>query len=251
MKRAVYVDGSNGISGDMFVGALLDLGENFAYLESELAKLNMSGFHIQAERLVYDNEMAIDFDVVLTDKHSMGNLNFYQIEEILLRSDLSDYVKETSRKVFKIAAEAGSAAHRTSLEKFLFHEKGALDSLADIVGTSICLDYLGINELYFGTIVDGSGSITLRNQKRLPVPVPAVRQIMKHYPLEFASSVIQGELVTPTGAALAAGLQSAKAIPSDYLIERTGRGKGKRAYNPRALLEIHQISYEEKSYERH
>ena len=148
-----------------------------------------------------------------------------------------------SSRLFKIAAEAGAAAHGTTIEDFYFHEKGALDSFADLVGVALCLESLGNPDVFFSSLYDGSGFISLRNGRKLPVPVPAVREIVKKYQLNLIQTPIEGELVTPTGATIVAGVRSAHPSPIEFQIIQTGIGNGKRHYNPDARLRIHKINY--------
>lgn len=243
MKEALWVDCRNGVSGDMMVGALLSLGADFAFLEAGLALLNLSGFHIEQQLVENNGEKATDFEVVLADKFSLGDLNLPQILQILTASSLSSYAKMVSSRLFQIAAEAGAAAHGTAIEDFYFHEKGALDSFADLVGVVLCLENLGKPDVYFSSLYDGSGFITLRNGRQLPVPVPAVREIVKKYQLDLIQTPIAGELVTPTGASIVVGVRSECPTPTEYQIVQTGLGNGKRQYNPDARLRIHKINY--------
>lgn len=243
MKEALWVDCRNGVSGDMMVGALLSLGADFEFLEAGLTQLNLTGFHIEQCIVEKNNELGTSFEVVLADTASVGDMTLTQILGVLEASSLSIYAKELASRIFQIAAEAGAAAHRTDLEGFYFHEKGALDSFADIVGLALCLENLGQPEVFFCQLTDGSGFITIRSGRRIPVPVPAVRKIVERYQLELIETPIEGELVTPTGAAIVVGSRSENPVPQEYQIIKTGIGIGTRAYNPDASLRIHRISY--------
>lgn len=243
MTEALWVDCQNGVSGDMLVGALLSLGADFAFLEEGLASLNLTGFQIEESQFEKNGELVTDYEVVLEDTVSLGDVSLPSILEILEQSSLRAETKELASRIFQIAAEAGAAAHGTDLEGFFFHEKGALDSFADIVGYALCLENLGHPPVFFSPLYDGSGFITLRNGRRLPVPVPAVRQIAKKYQLELLEKPIEGELVTPTGAAIVVGSRSKQAQPDNFQVLKTGIGNGTRAYNPDASLKIHRISY--------
>ncbi len=243
VAKALWVDCRNGVSGDMLVGALLNLGADFEFMKAGLAKLNLAGFEVVQSVVEKAAGLATDFDVILEDTMSLGNCNLEQILAVLEAADLSSYTKQLAARIFQIAAEAGAEAHRTPLSDFHFHEKGALDSFADIVGLALCLESLGQPEVFFSDLYDGCGFMTLRNGRRLPVPVPAVRKIVDRYQLTLIETTIEGELVTPTGAAIVVGAGSRQPMPKDYQIIKTGIGNGKRAYNPDASLYIYSISY--------
>lgn len=245
--RSLYIDCSNGISGDMFVGALLSLGANFEYLVKELRKLDIYGYHLEYNNSSKNNIVMTDFRVILHENVTVPPVNLMNVIDIIENSELLPEVKKISIKIFTIAAEAGAEAHRAkSIDEFYFHEKGALDSFADIVGAAICLADLEAKNIYVSTINDGHGFITY-SKGRLPVPVPAVKNIVKAYQLDLVSTDIVGELVTPTGAAIIAGLNAQKGMPEAHRIIKSGIGIGKRKYNPNALLYIHEI--ESKAYD--
>ena len=151
--------------------------------------------------------------------------------------------------MFKIAASAGAAAHGVSLEEFYFHESGAVDSIADIIGIAICLNDLilkyEINHIFISELIDGVGPIRLRNNKILPVPVPAVNEILNKYELPYSNSDLPGEFVTPTGASFAAAVYSPldNRLPENYTILKTGYGNGKRQSKSKSILAIDLIEW--------
>lgn len=239
--RAIYINASAGVSGDMMVGALLDLGADFNILQDGLSSLKLKGMTIAMTHLMKRNVQVCDYDVILENRTAQTDVNLSEVHQVIDQSAIDSQAKTLAKHIFTIAAEAGAKAHRVPLEEFHFHERGALDSFADIVGTAICLVNLGITQVYASSLTDGHGVIRY-SKGVLPVPVPAVRNIVEKYKIEIIQSDIEGELVTPTGAAIIAGIRTTAAKPDDYRIIKTGRGNGKRQYNPNAILEIHLIN---------
>ncbi|CDZ75730.1 hypothetical protein ING2D1G_1594 [Peptoniphilus sp. ING2-D1G] len=233
--KALYINCENGISGDMLVASLLDLSLDFSTFKNQLNKLNLSSFRIEKRNIHKNGKSICDYNVVLENSDNLKNINIFDILEIINKSELSDKVKSLSKKIFKIAAEAGSHAHKLDIKEFFFHEKGVADSFADIVGFAICVDLLEIEEVFFSKIYDGSGFIDIRG-KTLPLPVPAVKYLADKYKLNLIKTSIQGELVTPTGASIVVATKSKRKLPQNYKILKSGFGNGKRNYNPEAIL---------------
>lgn len=243
--ETLYIECLSGISGDMTVGALLDLGADREALINGLKSLNVDGFNIKITDIIKNNFKACDYDVIIKDDEDSKtffevNRNYFDICDIIESSSISNKAKEISKRIFKVKAEAGATVHDVPIENYYFHESGALDSLADIVGAAICIDNLKIGRVITSKIYDGHGFIKYR-KGMLPVPVPAVLHITNEYDLELISTEIEGEMVTPTGAAILAGITTGDKLPDDYRIKRVGIGNGKRSYDSDSLLRMYLI----------
>lgn len=238
--KTIFIDCTSGVSGDMLVGALLDLGADFETLSKGLSSLGLKGLKVESKYVDKHNKSVCDYNVIITNETSISSINLHGVLSVIDKSSLSNRIKDLSRRIFTIAAEAGAEAHGISIEQYFFHEKGALDSFADIVGACICIDALDIGKVYVSKLHDGYGFITYSKGK-LPVPVPAVKKIVEKYRLNLKSTSIEGELVTPTGASIIAAIKSSEPTPNDYKIVKTGFGNGKRKYNPDGFLRIYQI----------
>lgn len=225
MKKILYFDCLSGISGDMIIGALLDLGINKDDFLKELKKINIEGFSINIEKKKKKGIAGTDFDVILTDFLKDNKRNLFDIIKLIDDSKLDIKVKEMSKKIFKLIAEAESKIHNKPIEKIYFHEVGAIDSIIDIVGACICINMLEVNQILSSYIHVGTGLMDYRYGK-LPIPAPATLEILKGVPIY--STGVKSELVTPTGAAII------KVIAEDFVslprisIEKIGYGLGKR-----------------------
>ncbi|RVU55504.1 nickel insertion protein [Anaerosphaera multitolerans] len=245
--RGLYFQCDSGISGDMTVAALLDLGADQRILLEGLKSLNVKGFEVEIKKIQKNNMVVSDYNVVIgrgIEQNALKvNRNIYDIINIIDNSSLTYNAKNIAKNIFKIKAAAGAEAHKKSVEEYYFHEGGALDSIADIVATAICIDDLEVSEFIVGTVNDGYGNI-IYNGIVLPVPVPATSIIAKEHNLNLRQINIKGEMVTPTGAAILAGLKTRDRLPSDYIVIKTGYGNGKRDYKGGSILKIHLIEWE-------
>lgn len=240
--ETIYIECYSGISGDMTIGALLDLGADREVLINGIKSLNICGFKINISKIRKNHLEACDFDVVLEDEEESEdyfkvNRNYYDVCKIIDKSSISENAKNISKKIFKIKAETESEIHNIPLETFNFHESGAVDSLVDIVGTAICLDNLKISKVIVSEIHDGHGFIKCR-KGMIPVPVPAVAYIADKYRLKVISTNIEGEMVTPTGAAIVAGIRTGDKLPKGYKAKKIGLGTGKRIYDCEGVLRM-------------
>lgn len=223
MKRA-YFDCLSGISGDMCLGALLDLGLPRDALEARLGTLPLKGYHIDVRREKRMGIAARRF-VVLLDKEQKAARGLNEVVEIIEKGDFSGAVKEKSVEVFHHLAGAEGAVHGVPPEEVHFHELGAVDSIIDIVGTVYGIEALGISDIFVSKIPLGSG-FTKSSHGLLPVPAPATLKLLAGVPV--FDSGLSGELVTPTGAALVkAYAQSFGHLPPMEL-EGTGYGAGEK-----------------------
>ena len=204
MKKILYFDCFAGISGDMSIGALLDLGVDQRSFLSELDKLNIKGYHIEIKRGQKNGISGTDFNVVLehdhhhhdheedhhshshhhdhSHSHHHDHRNLHDISHIIEDSQLEDSIKELSKKIFGIVAEAEAKVHGKPIEEVHFHEVGAIDSIVDIVGTAICIHLLGVEEVYASPIQVGSGFVECAHGI-IPIPAPATMEILKGVPI--------------------------------------------------------------------
>lgn len=237
MERILYFDCYAGISGDMTVGALLDLGVDIMELRHELGKLGLRGWTIETGRGQRNGISGTRFNVILEPHEHAGHhhgaghstsqphRNLYDIEAIIDNSLLNDRVKADSKRIFGELARAEARVHGIPVEKVHFHEVGAVDSIIDIVGTAICLDLLGVDQLYASPLNLGGGMVQCAHGT-LPVPAPATVEILRGVPV--FSSGVKSELVTPTGAAIIKTMASDFIPLPPLIIEKTGYGMGSR-----------------------
>ena len=167
-----YFDTVGGIAGDMTMAAFVSAGVKFESLQSELGKLGIGGFELSARHVRRSAVDALHIDVVTTGGEHVHR-KMSDIAEILDRSALSPSVKERSRSIFRVIAEAEARVHGTTPDKVHFHEVGALDSIVDIVGCAICLDACGIEAVYSSPVRLGSGGFINTQHGRMPIPAPA------------------------------------------------------------------------------
>ena len=152
-----------------------------------------------------------------------------EIREILLSSSMTDRAKEIALSVFEILAAAEAKAHGVPVDQVHFHEVGAVDSIVDVAAAAVCLDNLDVTEVIVPKLCEGAGTVRCQHGI-LPVPVPAVANIVKQNHLNLQITNVEGELVTPTGAAIAAAVRTSDVLPDRFTIEKTGLGAGKRQY---------------------
>ena len=283
MNRQLYLECYSGISGDMTVAALLDLGADEQILRKALASLPVGGFEIAVTRKVKSGLDVCDFDVILDAEHENhdhdmeylhghdhqhthdhvhedGSVHthehhhhdhshehhhdhghhhehrgLHEILHIIEHADMTERAKETAVRIFQILAEAESKAHGVPADQVHFHEVGAVDSIVDILAVAICLDNLDITEVIVPFLCEGQGSIRCQHGI-IPVPVPAVVNIAQAHRLTLKPTGVQGELVTPTGAAIVAAVRTSDKLPQTCRIVKIGMGAGKREYEGTGIL---------------
>ena len=221
--KIAYADCFSGVSGDMLLGALIDAGLPLDHLQAELAALHLEEFSI---RCIKQQDHSISSTGITIDSESSQQTRTWKDIRILIeKSGLRKTIKEKSLKVFTCLAEAEAKVHDCQVEDVHFHELGGLDSIIDIVGTVIGLDYLGVDDLITSPLPMPRGWIRC-DHGMLPLPAPAVLEILQNVPV-YGSSIEQ-ELVTPTGAALVKSLSSEFGDFPTMKISRTGYGAGSR-----------------------
>ncbi|WP_169777387.1 nickel pincer cofactor biosynthesis protein LarC [Campylobacter mucosalis] len=220
----IYYDASAGISGDMNIAALLELGVNFDELKDELLKLNLADeYELELKKVVKNGISASKFDVKL--KTHTHERSFKQIKELIQSSNLSQNVKDRAISIFTTIAVAEAKIHNKQIDDIHFHEIGATDSIIDIVGACICYEILGIDEFVSSSIELGGGIVKCEHGE-LSVPVPAVCEILsgKNVSINRANY----EMTTPTGAGILATLCKDSAQRQNFNIKKIGYGAGSK-----------------------
>ena len=187
--------------------------------------------HAHGEAHVHDH----DYDHTHDGGHRHEHRGMAEIGAIIDAADMTDRAKEIARAVFAVIAEAEARAHGVSVDRVHFHEVGAVDSIADIVAIAAALDSLDVDDVVVSDLVEGTGTVRCQHGI-IPVPVPAVVNIAAAHGLPLRITDVRGELVTPTGAAVAAAVRTRDALPERFTIERVGMGAGKRAYETPGIL---------------
>ena len=274
MSKTLYLECYSGISGDMTVAALLDLGADREVLKESLKSLPVGGFRTEITRVKKSGLDACDFSVILEQdnhdhdmeylhgseksytghyehshevnhEHHHGHTHSHEhphehrgmkeITEIIQKSEMTVRAKKMAMRVFDILAQAESKAHGVPVEEVHFHEVGAVDSIVDILAVAICMDNLDISNVIVPVLYEGTGFIRCQHGQ-IPVPVPAVTHIAETHKLKLKITDIQGELVTPTGAAVVAAFRTSDRLPEDFTMLKTGIGAGKRQYRCPGIL---------------
>lgn len=230
--KIAYFDCFSGVSGDMTLGALISCGVQPDVLISELSKLKLSGWTLQMKSVQKCGIGAMSVTVELAEPPGHGR-HLPEIEGIISQSALSERVKSQSLHVFRRLAEAEANVHQTTPDKIHFHEVGAVDAIVDIVGSCIALEALGVDEVRSSPLPMGHGFIECAHGV-IPLPAPAVLELVKGFPVTYQD--VEGELVTPTGAALITTLARAIVGYEGFSILQTGYGAGKRDFPDRPNL---------------
>mgnify|MGYP001579008590 CR=1 FL=1 len=223
--KYIYLDASSGVSGDMCLGALLDLGVDPALFKERMAGLRLP-VEIAVRRVHRGGFAAVKVDVEIKG-HEHVERTFADVERIVLKSRLAPAIKDKALAVFKRLFEAEAKVHGRRFKEAHLHEAGADDALVDIVGTAFLLDELGIVDIYCSPLNVGSGWVKT-SHGRLPVPPPAVAELLKKAPVY--SAWVESELVTPTGAAIVAALANRFIKLPELVYEKIGRGAGTKEF---------------------
>lgn len=303
--QSLYLECNAGISGDMLVAALLDLGTERKVLDAALKSIPAKGFTYNISRVSKAGVDCCDFDVILDAEHENhdhdmaflhGNgeavvhshehhheheeeychehhheheeehchehhhdheeehchehehvhtphehhhhhehRGLKEVVEIIKATEMTEKARALALKIFDIIAEAEAKAHAVDKANVHFHEVGAIDSIVDIVAIAVCFDNLGVAEVIVPELCEGRGTVRCQHGV-LPVPVPATANIMQKYGLNVRLLPVQGEFVTPTGAASVAALMTSDELPEQFKITAIGLGAGKRAYERPSIL---------------
>lgn len=223
--KILYYDCFAGISGDMNLGAMIDLGVDSDYLIAELKKLNIEGFHLEIQKDIRRGISGTKATVVIENPENEKHRHLRHVEELVNQSTLSPEVKSLSLKIFDLIAVAEGRVHNISKERVHFHEVGALDSIADIVGAAICLDYLKVDKVMSSPIQLGGGMVKCAHGI-MPVPAPATALIVQNVPVK--TGLVQHEATTPTGAAILVATVDEFTDQIDFPIKKTAYGIGQR-----------------------
>lgn len=276
MGETLYLECNSGISGDMTVAALLDLGADREVLDRAISSLPQDGFQIEISRVKKAGLDCCDFAVKLDaahenhdhdmeylhgtgakehshNQHSHGHgevghshnhehgghthahRGLAEFLHILDTCDMTESARALAKKIVQILAEAEAKAHGVPQEEVHFHEVGAIDSIVDIVAAAVCMDNLQITEVIVPRLCEGSGTVRCQHGV-LSVPVPAVVNILERHRIPVEIMPIQGEFVTPTGAAIVAAVQTGNTLPAHMQIKKVGMGAGKREYERPSIL---------------
>lgn len=222
--RAVYFDCFAGVSGDMIIGAQLDLGVDLESLKQQLSSLRLDGYEVKSRRVERSGIAATKFDVEV-DQTAQPERTLADIRSIIVASSATDHVKDQAIRVFERLAEAEARVHGTTPNEVHFHEVGAVDSIIDIVGALIGFELLGVERFFCSPLRLGSGSVNSQHG-RLPIPAPATVELLRGVPV-YAGE-LEGEFVTPTGAAIVATLCEEFGPMPQMTVARVGYGAGSR-----------------------
>lgn len=308
---SLYLECNAGISGDMTVAALLDLGADEKLLRNVLNSIPVEGFFVEISRVKKAGIDCCDFCVVLDSAHENhdhdmeylhghehvhacsedvghghtyshsendehnhthsysektghGHTHLYsentehdqthshqeeahhhvhhhehrgmaEITKIIEQTQMTENARFLALKIFQILAKAEAKAHATDINQVHFHEVGAIDSIVDIIAVAVCIDNLGIKNVIVPKLCEGTGTVRCQHGI-LPIPVPATANIMETYHLAVEIMDVQGEFVTPTGAAIVAALRTSDQLPKQFVIKKIGLGAGKRTYERPSIL---------------
>ncbi len=221
--KIVYFDTIAGISGDMTLAAFVSAGVRVDELVTELSKLNLTGFEVEASHIERSGIVATKIDIIVSDPPRYRR-HLKDINLLIDGSSLSDNVKTTAKKIFYELAIAEAKVHNSTIEKIHFHEVGAVDSLVDIVGTAICLEKLGIEAVYSSPVKVGQGGFVKTQHGAMPIPTPATMEVLRGYPILLTD--ISFELTTPTGAAIIKALSRGTLALERLTVESIGYGAG-------------------------
>lgn len=199
-KRVIYFDCFSGISGDMILGSLVDLGVDIKLIRKELKKINLKGYKLTSHQVKRNGIMGTKVNVVIDPSIQKRNQarSFTDIKKLIVKSSLSENVKTDSIEIFRRIGTVEAKIHGTSLDKIHFHEIGAIDSIVDIVGGAICMSLLNIDIVFSSALNTGEGLINCEHGT-IPIPAPATLKLLEGIPCY--SSGTKNELTTPTGAA--------------------------------------------------
>ena len=253
--KALYFDCSSGISGNMTLGALLELLDDQTYLQKELDKLHVDGYHLEITKQVKNGITGTHVEVVLHEEehhnhheHHHAHRHLADIYKIIDDSDIDANSKELAKRIFLRVAKAESKVHNEPLDHVHFHEVGAIDSIVDIIGTAILITKINPDVIYSSVVNDGHGFITCAHGV-IPVPVPATSEIFAAGNVVFQQVDIDTEMVTPTGAAIIAELACSFGPMPAMKITKVGWGCGTKSFTIPNVLKVMMSECEDTSEE--
>jgi len=254
VERVLHYECFSGICGDMNLAAMIDLGVPEAYLKTELEKLGLEGWRISCapDAKMGVHGTRVDVEILpraVTERRGAGALRpsprgtaghehraYSDIKRLIGGSALDGSIKERALAMFSVLAEAEAKVHRVPLDEVAFHEVGAVDSIVDIVGAAICLEYLAPDRITSSTVELGGGFVKCQHGL-IPVPAPAVVEILKGVPVK--SGAVSAETTTPTGAAILAANVDEFTDDIRFRITRTAYGVGHRDFDIPNLLRVY------------
>ncbi|HEY2760297.1 MAG TPA: nickel pincer cofactor biosynthesis protein LarC [Pirellulales bacterium] len=223
--HAAYFDCSSGIAGDMTLAALVDAGAELAFVQAAIDSLGLPGVKIVAAETRRKGFRGLKIEIQYEPEHKHRHL--HHITEMIDASQLTPRAKDLAKRIFTRLGEAEAKVHGIEIRKVHFHEVGAVDSIADIVGTAIALDQLNIDHVIASPVPTGHGFIEIAHG-RCSIPAPATAELLRGIPL--AASQVEAELTTPTGAAILAALAAGFGPPPMMTVEAIGYGAGTRDF---------------------
>lgn len=286
MANCLYLECNAGISGDMLVAALLDLGADKSVLDDALKSIPVKGFDYEIKTVKKAGIACCDFNVILdaehenhdhdmaylhgegdvhehkhehhhhnhdeehvnehhhhnhNEEHMHGHQHHHEhrglkeVVEIINSAAMSETARKLALKIFDIIADAEAKAHAVVKDEVHFHEVGAVDSIIDVIAIAVCADNLKITDVIVPKLCEGSGTVRCQHGV-LPIPVPAVANILQAYGIGVEIMPVKGEFVTPTGVAAVAALQTSNQLPKEFIIKKIGLGAGKRTYERPSIL---------------
>ncbi|MBK5246220.1 MAG: LarC family nickel insertion protein, partial [Peptostreptococcaceae bacterium] len=209
-RNSIYFDCKTGVSGDMVLGALLDLGVSAETLKKGLLKLNIGDFDIkiiEEEKYGVKGTNVYIKELEPFHEHNHENNNseekhihrsYREIEKIIINSNFSEGIKTKAISIYKAIAQAESTVHETDIDNVHFHELGRNTAIFNIVGVAICLELLGAGNIYCSELHDGTGFVEC-SHGLIPIPVPAVKELLKNSGIKFVQEKENNEMVTPSG----------------------------------------------------
>ncbi len=255
----LYFECFSGVSGDMSVAALLDLGVDEKVLRDALATVPLDGYEIRIDRTEKCGISACSFDVIMHDHnhshehthnhehdhehehnhhdHTHHHRNIDDILHIIESSGLTERAKLLSKQIFAYIAKAESEAHNIDEKEVHFHEVGAVDSIVDVLSVAICIDALGIEKVAISTLHDGQGH-SFCQHGRIPVPVPAVLHMAQRFAMPLKITETKGEMITPTGMGIVCALKTEGSLPENYTVKAVGLGAGKKDFPHANILRV-------------